>query len=52
MIDNAIFQNKNLSLQAKGLLCLMLSLPDDWDFSKNGLISLSKHISNKAYLKA
>lgn len=41
MISNEIFKNKNLSLKAKGLLALCLSLPDDWDFNKNGLATFS-----------
>lgn len=41
VIDNNIFKNKTLSLKAKGILCLMLSLPDDWDYSLAGLTSLS-----------
>ena len=35
-------KNSQLSLKAKGLLSLMLSLPDDWDYSVIGLTSLSK----------
>lgn len=31
-----------MSLKAKGLLSLMLSLPDDWDYSVSGLATLSK----------
>ena len=27
------FKNKNLTLKAKGLLSLMLSLPDDWNYN-------------------
>lgn len=41
IIDNAIFKNHHLSLKAKGLLCLLLSLPDNWNYSVNGLVSLS-----------
>lgn len=41
IIDNAIFKNRSLSLKAKGLLCLLLSLPDNWNYSVNGLVSLS-----------
>ena len=41
VIDNDIFKNKELSLKAKGLLCLMLSLPDDWEYSLEGLVTLS-----------
>lgn len=35
-------KNSQLSLKAKGLLSLMLSLPDDWDYSVMGLSTLSK----------
>ena len=31
-----------MSLKAKGLLSLMLSLPDDWNYSVAGLVKLSK----------
>ena len=31
-----------MSLKAKGLLSLMLSLPDDWNYSISGLVRLSK----------
>lgn len=31
-----------MSLKAKGLLSLMLSLPDDWNYSVSGLVTLSK----------
>ena len=41
VIDNNIFKNRDLSLKAKGLLCLMLSLPDDWDYTLAGLATLS-----------
>ena len=40
VISNYHLQDKNLSLRAKGLLSLMLSLPDDWKFSIAGLASL------------
>ena len=40
-MSNHHFKNKNLSLKAKGLLSLMLSLPDTWDYSVAGLASLS-----------
>lgn len=42
VISNCHLKDKRLSLKAKGLLSLMLSLPDDWDYSINGLVSLSK----------
>ena len=41
IIDNNIFKNKKLSLKGKGMICTMLSLPDNWEFSEDGLTSLS-----------
>lgn len=41
-MSNMHFKEKEMSLRAKGLLSLMLSLPDDWDYSVNGLCALSK----------
>lgn len=41
VIDNNIFKNQKLTLKAKGMICTMLSLPDDWNFSEEGLTSLS-----------
>jgi hypothetical protein len=35
-------QDKNLSLRAKGLLSVMLTLPDDWRFTLSGLAALCK----------
>ena len=42
VISNTHFKEKKMSLKAKGLLSLMLSLPDSWDYSVNGLAALSK----------
>ena len=41
-IDNNIFKNTELSWKATGLIATMLSLPDDWNFSINGLATLKK----------
>lgn len=40
-MSNYHFKDKRLSLKAKGLLSIMLSLPDDWDYSAHGLATLS-----------
>ena len=40
VLSNYHFKEKSMSLKAKGLLSLMLSLPDDWDYSINGLVSI------------
>lgn len=42
VMSNYHFKEKKMSLKAKGLLSLMLSLPDDWDYSISGLVKLSK----------
>ena len=42
VMSNYHFLDKTLSLKAKGLLSLMLSLPDDWDYSTKGLETLSR----------
>ena len=42
VMSNHHFKNKKLSLKAKGLLSLMLSLPDDWNYNMKGLASLSR----------
>ena len=42
VMSNMHFKEKEMSLRAKGLLSLMLSLPDEWDYSVDGLCSLSK----------
>ena len=35
-IDNTYLEDENISLRAKGLLTLMLSLSDVWNFNING----------------
>lgn len=42
IINNHLLKNTDLSLKAKGLLCLMFSLPEDWNFSTKGLTSIVK----------
>ena len=41
-MSNYHFREKEMSLKAKGLLSLMLSLPDTWDYSISGLVSICK----------
>jgi hypothetical protein len=41
-MSNFHFKEKRMSLKAKGLLSLMLSLPDTWNYSVSGLVTLSK----------
>lgn len=42
IMSNSHFKEKKMSLKAKGLLSLMLSLPDDWQYNLKGLVTLSK----------
>ena len=38
VIDNAVLQNVNLSFEARGFLCYLLSLPNDWTFTVRGIV--------------
>ena len=40
VISNYLFKDKCLSLRGKGLLALILSLPDEWKYSIEGLATL------------
>lgn len=62
VMGNYHLRDKELSLKAKGLLSIMLSLPDGWNFSTQGLTTLSsdgetairstlKELEQKGYLK-
>ena len=42
VMANHHLRNRDLSLKAKGLLSVMLSLPENWDYSIRGLVSLSR----------
>lgn len=41
-MSNYHFKDKRISLKAKGLLSQMLSFPDDWDYSIQGLVAINK----------
>ena len=41
-ISNEIMREKDISLKAKGLYALVMSLPDDWDFTLKGICAISK----------
>lgn len=62
IMSNHHLKNRNLTLKAKGLMSLMLSLPDDWDYSMKGLVSICqengtavktalKELKDNGYLK-
>lgn len=42
VMSNHHLKNRMLSLKAKGLLSIMLSLPDEWDYTLRGLAAISK----------
>ena len=42
VMANHHLRNTKLSLKAKGLLSLMLSLPEDWDYTTKGLAKICK----------
>ena len=42
IMANHHLKNRELSLKAKGLLSVMLSLPEDWHFTVHGLVSICK----------
>ena len=47
VMSNHHLRNANLSLKAKGLLSMMLSLPEDWNYTTRGL---AKRIYARHYL--
>lgn len=53
VMNNKFLRNKEMSLKAKGLLALCLSLPETWDYSLNGLVAISKenHTAIRSTLK-
>ena len=42
IMSNYHLRERNMSLKAKGLLSVILSLPIDWDYSIAGLVAISK----------
>ena len=42
VVDNTFIRDMNLSMKAKGLMLLMLSLPPEWDYSVAGLAAICK----------
>ena len=42
VMSNHHLRNRNLSLKAKGLLSQMLSLPEDWDYTLQGLARINR----------
>lgn len=50
VMSNYHFKEKEMSLKAKGLLSLMLSLPDNWDYTIAGLVTICKE--NESAIKS
>lgn len=42
VMSNVHLKDTRLSLKSKGLLSMMLSLPDEWDYSERGLAAICK----------
>ena len=42
VMSNEHLRNRDLSLKAKGLLSQMLSLPEEWDYSLEGLSRINR----------
>lgn len=53
VMSNHHLRNKEMSLKAKGLMSLMLSLPPAWDYSIGGLVAICKesHTSIRSAIK-
>lgn len=53
VISNEHLRNRDMSLKAKGLMTLMLSLPPTWDYSIGGLVAICKesHTSIRSAIK-
>ena len=50
VMSNYHFKDNRLSLKAKGLMSEMLSLPDEWDYSIAGLVSIN--LENESSIKS
>ena len=50
IMSNTHLREKEMTLKAKGLLSLMLSLPPNWDYSINGLVAICKE--NESAIKS
>lgn len=44
IIPNLHLRNRQLSLRAKGLLCQMLSMPPEWNFTLQGFLYQQKGV--------
>lgn len=49
MVYKTPFQDKELSLKARGLLITIMAFPSDWEFSINGLVKVLKEGKSSIY---
>lgn len=49
IISNVFLRDKDLSIKAKGFLAVVMGLPDDWDFTINGICSIIKEGKTAVY---
>ena len=52
VMSNRHLRNRALSLKAKGLLSPMLSLPEDWDYTLQGLVRINRESIDTSALLA
>lgn len=49
VINNGFLRDPGLSLKAKGLMAMVMSLPEDWDFTISGIVSIIKEEKTAVY---
>ena len=49
VVSNTISRDKRLTLKAKGFMLVVMSLPDDWDFSIEGMKAILKEGRDSLY---
>lgn len=49
VVSNVFLRDKNLSLKAKGFLAVVMGLPDDWEFTINGICEILKDGKTSIY---
>lgn len=49
VISNVFLRDKNLSIKAKGFLAVVMGLPEDWEFSINGICAILKEGKTAIY---
>lgn len=49
VLSNVFLKDKNLSIKAKGFLAVVMGLPEEWEFSINGLCSILKEGKTAIY---